>query len=86
MGEFASLEKDMLHVFEEVQRVKEKYGISSITLESNRYTERFHGSHGGKGNFLGGTGTPVRKKSQEAFYTDKVKVQRLQPLDKSYVA
>lgn len=28
MGEFASLEEDMLHVFEEVQRVKEKYGIS----------------------------------------------------------
>ena len=53
MGEFASLEEDMLHVFEEIQRVKEKYGISSLTLESNRYTERFHGSHGGKGNFLG---------------------------------
>lgn len=51
MGEFASLEEDMLHVFEEVQRVKEKYGISSLALESNRYTERFHGSHGG--NFVG---------------------------------
>lgn len=53
MGKFANLEKDMLHVFEEVQHVKEKYGISSLTLESNKYTERFHGSHGGKGNFVG---------------------------------
>lgn len=53
MGEFANLEKDMLHVFEEVQHVKEKYGISSLALESNKYTERFRGSHGGKGNFVG---------------------------------
>ena len=59
MGEFASLEEDMLHVFEEVQRVKEKYGISPLTLESNRYTERFHGSHEGKEIFWenGNTGT-----------------------------
>lgn len=53
MGEFASLEQDMIRVFKEIQRVKEKYGISSIALESNRYTERFHGSHGGKKNFMG---------------------------------
>lgn len=53
MGEFASLEEDMIKVFKEVHRVKEKYGISSISLESNKYLERFHGSHGGKGNFMG---------------------------------
>lgn len=53
MGEFASLEEDMIKVFKEVHRVKEKYGISSISLESNKYLERFHGSRGGKGNFMG---------------------------------
>ncbi len=53
MGEFASLQKDILPIFEEIQQLKEKYKISSITLESNRYTEKIHGSHGGKGNFVG---------------------------------
>lgn len=53
MGEFASLQKDILPIFEEIQQLKEKYKISSITLESNRYTEKFHGSHGGKNNFAG---------------------------------
>ena len=68
MGEFANLEEDMLHVFEEVQRVKEKYGISSITLESNRYTERFHGSHGGKGNFLGNGNTGTQEIPRSILY------------------
>ena len=53
MAEFNSLEEDMIKVFKEVHRVKEKYGISSISIESNKYLERFHGSHGGKRNFMG---------------------------------
>lgn len=36
MGEFASLEEDMLHVFEEVQRVKEKYGMPVVAQEETK--------------------------------------------------
>lgn len=53
MGEFASLEKDMITVFEDIQRIKERYGITSMVLESYKFTEKFHGSHGGKNNFVG---------------------------------
>lgn len=53
MGEFASLEKDMITVFEDIQRIKEWYGITSMVLESYKFTEKFHGSHGGKNNFVG---------------------------------
>ena len=56
MAEFNRLEEDMIKVFKEVHRVKEKYGISSISIESNKYLERFHGSSGGKGNFIGRAG------------------------------
>lgn len=53
MGEFASLEKDMIPVFEDIQMIKERYGITSMVLESYKFTEQFHGSHGGKNNFAG---------------------------------
>ena len=53
MGEFASLEKDTIPVFEDIQRIKERYGITSMVLESYKFTEKFHGSHGGKNNFVG---------------------------------
>lgn len=53
MGEFANLEKDMIPVFEDIQRIKERYGITSMILESYKFTEQFHGSHGGKNSFAG---------------------------------
>ena len=53
MGEFASLEKDMIPIFEDIQRIKERYGITSMVLESYKFTEKFHGSHGGTNNFVG---------------------------------
>lgn len=53
MGEFAQLEKELLPVFSEIERIKERYGITSLTLESFNLIDQFYGSHGGKGNFMG---------------------------------
>ncbi len=53
MAEFNSLEHDLLPVFSEIQRIKEKYRITSLTLESFNLIDQFHGSHAGKNDFLG---------------------------------
>lgn len=53
MGEFADLSQDLLQVFEQIQKIKEKYGITSISLESFHTIDQFWGSHGGEKNFLG---------------------------------
>lgn len=53
MGEFAQLEKELRPVFAEIERIKEKHRITSITLESFNLIDQFHGSHGGKGSFMG---------------------------------
>lgn len=50
MGEFAQLEKELRPVFAEIERIKEKHRITSITLESFNLIDQFHGSHGGKGS------------------------------------
>ena len=52
MGEFAQLEKELRPVFAEIERIKEKHRITSITLESFNLIDQFHGSHGGKGSFM----------------------------------
>lgn len=53
MGEFAQLEKELRPAFAEIERIKEKHRITSITLESFNLIDQFHGSHGGKGSFMG---------------------------------
>ena len=53
MGEFAQLEKELRPVFAEIERIKEKHRITSITLESFNLIDQFHGSHGGKESFMG---------------------------------
>lgn len=53
MGEFTQLEKELLPVFSEIERIKERHGITSLTLESFNLIDQFYGSHGGKGNFMG---------------------------------
>lgn len=53
MGEFAQLEKELRPVFAEIERIKEKHRTTSITLESFNLIDQFHGSHGGKGSFMG---------------------------------
>ena len=53
MGEFTQLEKELLPVFPEIERIKERHGITSLTLESFNLIDQFYGSHGGKGNFMG---------------------------------
>lgn len=53
MGEFTQLEKELRPVFAEIERIKEKHRITSITLESFNLIDQFHGSHGGKGSFMG---------------------------------
>lgn len=53
MSEFAQLEQEIRPLFNEIERVKRKYGITSLTLESFNLIDQFHGSHGGKGNFMG---------------------------------
>lgn len=53
MGEFTQLEKELLPVFSEIERIKERHGITSLTLESFNLIDQFHGSHGGKGSFMG---------------------------------
>lgn len=53
MGEFTQLEKELLPVFSEIERIKERHGITSLTLESFNLIDQSYGSHGGKGNFMG---------------------------------
>lgn len=53
MGEFSQLEQELLPVFGELQRIKEKHRITSLTIESFNLIDQFHGSHGGKRNFMG---------------------------------
>lgn len=53
MGEFTQLEKELLPVFSEIERIKERHGITPLTLESFNLIDQFYGSHGGKGNFMG---------------------------------
>ena len=61
MGEFAQLEKELRPVFAEIERIKEKHRITSITLESFNLIDQFHGSHGGKGSFMGKRWTMKRE-------------------------
>lgn len=67
MGEFAQLEEDLLPVFREVERIKQKYRITSLTLESYHTIEQFHGSHGGKRNFMGKREYRHRKNIEKHF-------------------
>lgn len=53
MGEFTQLEKELLPVFSEIERIKERHGITSLTLESFNLIDQFHGSHGGKRKLYG---------------------------------
>lgn len=53
MRRFRELEEDLRPLFEQMQRIKEKYQITSLTLESFRLLEQFHGYREREGNFLG---------------------------------
>ena len=46
MSEFTQLEQELLPVFAEIERIKEKHRITSLTLESFNLIDQFHGSHG----------------------------------------
>ena len=53
MGEFAQLEKELRPVFAEIERIKEKHRITSITLESFNLIDQFHEEPWRKGKFYG---------------------------------
>ena len=53
MGEFIKLSQDLIPVFVRIAEIKERYGITSLSLESFRTIDQFYGSHGGKNDFLG---------------------------------
>lgn len=52
-GRICTIRKRTLPVFAEIERIKEKHRITSLTLESFNLIDQFHGSHGGKGSFMG---------------------------------
>ena len=53
MGEFTKLSQDLIQVFARIAEIKERYGITSLSLESFHTIDQFYGSHGGKNDFLG---------------------------------
>lgn len=53
MGEFANLSRDMIQVFARIEEIKDRYGITSLSLESFHTIDQFYGSHGGKNDFIG---------------------------------
>ena len=53
MGEFANLSRDLIPVFTQIEEIKDRYGITSLSLESFHTIDQFYGSHGGKNDFLG---------------------------------
>ena len=53
MGEFIKLSQDLIPVFARIAEIKERYGITSLSLESFHTIDQFYGSHGGKNDFLG---------------------------------
>lgn len=52
MGEFIKLSQDLIPVFVRIAEIKERYGITSLSLESFHTIDQFYGSHGGKNDFL----------------------------------
>ena len=53
MGEFTKLSQDLIPVFARIAEIKERYGITSLSLESFHTIDQFYGSHGGKNDFMG---------------------------------
>ena len=53
MGEFANLSRDLIPVFAQIEEIKDRYGITSLSLESFHAIDQFYGSHGGKKDFMG---------------------------------
>lgn len=53
MGEFASLSQELIPVFAQIEEIKDRYGITSLSLESFHTIDQFYGSHGGKNDFMG---------------------------------
>lgn len=53
MGEFADLSQDLVPVFAQIEEIKDRYGITSLSLESFHTIDQFYGSHGGKNDFMG---------------------------------
>lgn len=53
MGEFADLSQDLVPVFAQIEEIKDRYGITSLSLESFHTIDQFYGSHGGKNDLIG---------------------------------
>ena len=53
MGEFANLSQDLIPVFAQIEEIKDRYGITSLSLESFHTIDQFYGSPGGKNDFIG---------------------------------
>lgn len=86
MGEFAQLEKELLPVFSEIERIKERHGITSLTLESFNFIDQFHGSHGGKGNFMGKESTSIPEQQDIILYkSNKKRKARRETLRASHI-
>lgn len=52
MNEFEQLEKDLEPIFAEIQQIKERYRITSLSLDSFALSDQFHGNHGGSKGFM----------------------------------
>ena len=52
MSEFEKLAEEMEPIFREIQAVKERHGITSLSIECLPLLDQFWGSHGGKGDFV----------------------------------
>lgn len=52
MTEFEQLAEEMEPIFRQIQAVKDRHGITSLTIECLPLVDQFWGSHGGKGDFV----------------------------------
>lgn len=48
MTEFEQLAEEMESIFRQIQAVKDRHGITSLTIECLPLVDQFWGSHGGK--------------------------------------
>lgn len=53
MSEFDQLAQELEPVFREIQAIKDRHGITTLSIECLQLFDQFWGSHGGKGNFVG---------------------------------
>lgn len=67
MSEFQELEQEMRTIFADIEKFKEKTGVTSVMIESTPYTDRFHISCRGKRSYTGAREYRYTRSSDKEF-------------------